>query len=54
MKTKRFRHKNWAVAIPVTAWLGGLGATLLIGVVAGLVSAVRASRLSPAEALRTV
>src|SRR5262249_50390081 len=46
--------KNWAIVIPVTAWLGGLGATLLIGVVAGLVPAVRASRLSPTEALRTV
>jgi putative ABC transport system permease protein len=46
--------KNWAVVIPVTAWLGGLGATLLIGIVAGLVPAVRASRLSPTEALRTV
>jgi putative ABC transport system permease protein len=46
--------KNWAVVIPVTAWLGGLAATLLIGIVAGLVPAVRASRLSPTEALRTV
>jgi putative ABC transport system permease protein len=46
--------KNWAVVIPVTAWLGGLGATLVIGIVAGLVPAVRASRLSPTEALRTV
>jgi putative ABC transport system permease protein len=46
--------KDWAVVIPVTAWLGGLGATLLIGIVAGLVPAVRASRLSPTEALRTV
>jgi putative ABC transport system permease protein len=46
--------KDWAIVIPVTAWLGGLGATLLIGIVAGLVPAVRASRLSPTEALRTV
>jgi putative ABC transport system permease protein len=47
-------NKNWAVVIPVTAWLGGLGATLVIGIVAGLIPAVRASRLSPTEALRTV
>jgi putative ABC transport system permease protein len=46
--------KGWAVVIPVSAWAGGFGAALLIGAVAGLVPAIRAARLAPAEALRTV
>jgi putative ABC transport system permease protein len=46
--------KGWAIVIPTTAWAGGLGAALLIGAVAGLVPALRAARLSPADALRTV
>ena len=33
---------------------GGFGAAMLIGAVAGLVPALRAARLSPTEALRTV
>ena len=46
--------KHWQVTIPTTAWAGGLAAALLIGAVAGLLPAVRAARLSPTEALRTV
>jgi putative ABC transport system permease protein len=46
--------KGWAVIVPPLAWAGGLGAALAIGVVAGLLPAVRAARLSPTEALRTV
>ncbi|HSZ14345.1 MAG TPA: ABC transporter permease [Solirubrobacteraceae bacterium] len=46
--------KGWAVVIPTLAWAGGFGAALLIGAVAGLVPALRAARLSPTEALRTV
>jgi putative ABC transport system permease protein len=46
--------KDWQVAIPTTAWAGGLGAALLIGALAGLLPAVRAARMSPTEALRTV
>ena len=46
--------KHWAVVIPTLAWAGGLGAAFAIGAVAGLLPAIRAARLSPTEALRTV
>lgn len=46
--------KHWAVVIPPVAWGGGLGAAVLIGAAAGLLPAMRAARLSPTEALRTV
>jgi putative ABC transport system permease protein len=45
--------EHWAVVIPVQAWVGGIGAALLIGAVAGLLPAVRAARLPPTVALRT-
>ncbi|HKH41995.1 MAG TPA: ABC transporter permease, partial [Solirubrobacterales bacterium] len=45
---------GWAVVIPVEAWLGGITSAILIGAVAGLMPAVRASRLPPSVALRTV
>ena len=45
--------KHWAVVIPVEAWAGGIAASILIGALAGLMPAMRASRLPPAEALRT-
>ncbi|MEO3977132.1 ABC transporter permease [Streptomyces sp. CAU 1734] len=43
--------QGWPVAVPVWAFAGGVGATLAIGALAGLYPAVRASRLSPTEAL---
>jgi putative ABC transport system permease protein len=46
--------KGWAVAIPALAWAGGLGAALVIGAAAGLLPALRAARLSPTDALRSV
>ena len=46
--------KGWAVVIPVEAWVGGIASALLIGALAGLVPAVRASRMPPTVALRTV
>jgi putative ABC transport system permease protein len=46
--------KHWAVVIPTEAWAGGIVATILIGAIAGLLPAIRAARLSPTDALRTV
>ncbi|HEV8462433.1 MAG TPA: ABC transporter permease [Gaiellaceae bacterium] len=46
--------KGWAVVIPADAWVGGIASALLIGALAGLLPAVRASRLPPTVALRTV
>jgi putative ABC transport system permease protein len=46
--------KHWATVIPALAWGGGLGAALAIGAIAGLLPALRAARMSPTEALRTV
>jgi putative ABC transport system permease protein len=45
--------KGWAIVIPVEAWSGGIAAAILIGAVAGLMPAVRASRMPPTVALRT-
>jgi putative ABC transport system permease protein len=46
--------KNWAVVIPIEAWSGGITSAILIGAFAGLMPAVRASRMPPTVALRTV
>ena len=45
--------KGWAVVIPIEAWAGGIVSALLIGALAGLLPAVRASRMPPTVALRT-
>ena len=45
--------RNWAVVIPTEAWAGGAGAAVIIGVIAGLVPALRAAGMPPTEALRT-
>jgi putative ABC transport system permease protein len=45
---------HWAIVIPVTTWAGGLAATMLIGVIAGLMPAIRAARMSPTRALWSV
>ncbi|NUP68850.1 MAG: ABC transporter permease [Nonomuraea sp.] len=45
--------RGWPAVVPAWATAGGLVATLAIGAVAGLYPAVRASRLSPTEALST-
>ncbi|MEO5941770.1 MAG: ABC transporter permease [Candidatus Limnocylindrales bacterium] len=46
--------KGWALVIPVEAWSGGIASAILIGAFAGLLPAVRASRMPPTVALRTV
>lgn len=45
------RTQGWIAVVPPWSLAGGLGATLVIGVVAGLYPAVRASRLHPTVAL---
>jgi putative ABC transport system permease protein len=44
-------YQGWPAVVPMWAVAGGVAATLVIGAVAGLYPAVRASRLSPTEAL---
>jgi putative ABC transport system permease protein len=48
------RLKGWIPDVPVIAWVGGGLAAIVVGVVAGILPAVRASRLSPTEALWSV
>ena len=45
--------EGWDTRVPTVALVGGVVAALVIGAVAGLYPAVRASRLSPTEALRS-
>jgi putative ABC transport system permease protein len=45
--------KGWVIVIPAEAWMGGIASAVLIGAVAGLLPAVRASRMPPTVALRT-
>jgi hypothetical protein len=40
--------------LPRQAWVGGIGAALLIGALAGLLPAIRAARLSPTQALWSI
>jgi len=55
LATTIYAHtKHWATVVPTIAWVGGLGAAFAIGAVAGLLPAIRAARLSPTDALRTV
>jgi putative ABC transport system permease protein len=46
-------YQGWPSLVPAWAMVGGVGATLVIGGLAGLYPAIRASRLSPTEALAT-
>ncbi|MEV5439508.1 ABC transporter permease [Streptomyces sp. NPDC052682] len=43
--------RDWPTVVPLWAGAAGIGTTLAIGAIAGLYPAVRASRLSPTEAL---
>jgi putative ABC transport system permease protein len=52
--TAAYAHtQHWPTAVPVWAMLGGIGATLVIGALAGSYPAIRAARLAPTEALAT-
>ncbi|PSL56306.1 putative ABC transport system permease protein [Saccharothrix carnea] len=46
-------YQDWPAVVPAWATLGGIAATAVIGTLAGLYPAIRASRLSPTEALAT-
>jgi len=43
--------QNWPTVVPWWALGGGVGATVVIGAIAGLYPAIRAARLAPTEAL---
>jgi putative ABC transport system permease protein len=46
-------YQRWPSVVPAWATAGAVGATIVIGGIAGLYPAIRAARLSPTEALAT-
>jgi putative ABC transport system permease protein len=46
--------RGWDVFLPIVGVAGGVAAAIVIGAVAGAYPAVRAARMSPTEALRSV
>jgi putative ABC transport system permease protein len=47
-------NRDWHAVVPWEVLIGGIGAATAIGAVAGLYPAMRAARMAPTEALRTV
>jgi len=47
-------NRGWALLIPAPVLWGGLAVSIAAGVVAGLYPALRAARVSPTDALRTI
>jgi putative ABC transport system permease protein len=46
--------RGWDVVVPLAVLAGGVGVALAVGAVAGLYPALRAARLAPVDALRSV
>jgi putative ABC transport system permease protein len=46
--------RNWQAVVPIPDLLGAIAVAVAVGVVSGLYPAMRAARLAPSEALRTV
>jgi len=46
-------YHDWPFVVPMTSAVGGVGGAVLVGVLAGVYPSVRASRLTPTEALAT-
>jgi len=46
-------YRGWPAVVPLWAQFGSIGATLVIGTIAGIYPATRAARLSPTVALST-
>jgi putative ABC transport system permease protein len=46
-------HQGWTPVIPTAAVTAGIGGALVVGILAGVYPSVRASRLTPTEALAT-
>jgi putative ABC transport system permease protein len=44
--------RDWTFTVPLVGLVGGIAVSLVVGAIAGLYPAVRASRLAPAEAVR--